>query len=98
MVPDNSNDLRAGFNKPKQVYFSKGQEASLSLMNRYLNLLVGQSPTSDKTPIKSGYMSEKRRLDNTPLTKTEVLEYMMELFKDNIYLALDLKEGMQKKL
>lgn len=93
LIPHNENDLKAGYDKPKQVYFSKGEEGALSLMNRYLNLLVDKSPTSNKTPIKPEYMNEQRRNDDTPLTENEVFEYMNKLLKDHIYLALDLKEG-----
>ena len=89
MLPQNENDLKVGYNKPKQVYFSKGQEAMLSLMNRFLNLLVDKSPVL----IKPQYMSESRRMEDSPLTKTEVFDYMENFLKDSMYLSLDLVEG-----
>ena len=93
LLPQNENDLKVGYNKPKQVYFSRGQEAMLSLMNRFLNLLVDKSPVLNNVLIKPQYMSESRRSQDSPLTKTEVFDYMEKFLKDSMYLSLDLLEG-----
>lgn len=93
LLPQNENDLKVGYNKPKQVYFSKGKEAMLSLMNRFLNLLVDKSPVLNNVLIKPQYMSESRRNQDSPLTKTEVFGYMEKFLKDSMYLSLDLVEG-----
>lgn len=93
LLPQNENDLKVGYNKPKQVYFSKGQEAMLSLMNRFLNLLVDKSTVLNNVLIKPQYMSESRRMEDSPLTKTEVFDYMEKFLKDSMYLSLDLVEG-----
>lgn len=93
LIPQNENDLKVGYNKPKQVYFSKGQEAMLSLMNRFLNLLVDKSPVLNNVLIKPQYMKETRRMEDKPLTKIEVFDYMKKFLEDSIYLSLDLEEG-----
>lgn len=63
LIPQNEKDLKVGYNKPKQVYFSKGQEAMLSLMNRFLNLLVDKSPVLNNVLINPQYMKETRRME-----------------------------------